>query len=188
MNLIVNKLKERYKNKKSKYNKSTVFLLPMLADKEFINSNFDKLINIYYHTEKDIDYNKNYKDRIYLVFSNKDSLVKTETLKESIDFLFSETIDDYDVYTFKIPHQYLTDYIKFKKGLYTEISTKYKNMLLAYYPKNRQYLNSILYPTDEDKKQLGLFLNSNEKIKEVYSSPDNEEEIFKASKFYKLKK
>ena len=187
MNLIVNKLKERYKSKKSKYNKSTIFLLPMLADKEFINGNFDKLINIYYHTEKDVDYNKNYKDRLYLVFDNKDVLVNTESLKESIDFLFCENIDDYDIYTFKIPHQYLKDYIKFKKGMYTEISDRYKQILIAYYPKNKSHLKSILYPSDEDKRQLGLFLKSNEKIKEVYSSPNNEEEIFKASKFYKLK-
>lgn len=191
--LIVNKLKDKVRDKdKIKYNKSTIFLLPMLSEcKSFLNtSNMKLLVNVYYHNEEDLTYSNNYKDRIYCVFKNTEEFISKENLSKiehSINYITTSILEDYVVITFKIPYVYLNDYLLFKKGNYSKISDIYKKKLLEYYPYHDDYLKNILYPTDTSRKQLSLFLDSKESITEVYSRPNTEDEIFKISKFYKLK-
>ena len=84
MNLIVNKLKEKANGEKPRYNKSTVFLLPMLPEcRSFLDTNNMKLlVNVYFHTENDLNYNKSYKDRIYIVFENNKEFSSDENINK----------------------------------------------------------------------------------------------------------
>ncbi len=192
MSIITNKLKQRMQGGRPEYNKSTIFLLPMLAEcKGFLNTENRKLlVNIYYHTEEDLNYNKSFKNRIYCVFKNTpefNSDSNLNKLKQSSNYIGINRIDNYVIIIFKVPYTYLGDYLLFKKGKYSKISDKYKKILLDYYPSFKDYLKNILYPSDIDKKQLSLFLGTKENITEVYSTPNPTDEIFRLSSFWNIK-
>lgn len=188
--IIVDKLKQKLTNKKltGSFNRSYVFLPPMLdLNRTFIDKNMDNLVNIYYHCEEDIDYNKKYKDRIYCVFK-KDAFDHTKAVNIYNTNQFIGTIDkdNYLIFIFKVPEIYSNDYSLFKKGMFSNMSKLFKAKLITEYPLDIEYLRAILNPTDNDLKQLSLYLDIKNDIKEVYSVPETSEEIFKLSNFYKL--
>lgn len=193
MTIIINKLKQgRSKEKLSGkfFNRSTIFLLPMLDfNKNFIFENYNQLVNIYYHCEEDIDYNNEYKDRLYTVFKKGDiDYTKAANLYNTPQFIGTIEKGDYFIFIFKIPDIFLEDYLLFKKGMFSKMSKVYKAKLFIEYPGDVDYLKAILYPTEKDIAQLSLFLNSREKLTEVYSKPETSEETFKLSNFYKIVK
>ncbi len=190
MTIIVNKLERKISNKKlsGSFNRSFVFLQPMLDfNKTFVSKNMTNLVNVYYHCEEDIDYDNNYKDRIYCVFKKSDFDHKAAAnIYNTSQFLGTIEKDDYLIFIFKVPDIFLQDYLLFKKGMFSKMSSHYKAKILLEYPSDVDYLKAILYPTDKDKQQLSLFLGTKEQIKEVYSIPEPSEEIFKMSNFYKI--
>lgn len=190
MTTIVDKLKLKVSKKLTgSINKSTIFLLPLLDfNRDFINKNMQSLVNIYYHCEEDIDYNNNYKDRVYCVFKKENfDHKKAVNMYNTPQFIGSIEKDKYLIFIFKVPEIFLQDYLLFKKGMFSKMSNFYKARVIAeYVPPDVEYLKAILYPTDDDKHQLSLFLGAKEKIKEVYSVPETSEEIFKLSNFFKI--
>lgn len=188
--IIVSKLEKKISGKKlsGSFNKSYVFLLPMLDfSTKFIDDNIKNLINIYYHCEEDVGYDNNYKDRIYCVFK-KDKIdpTKAAALYNTQQFIGTIEKDNYLIFIFKVPEIYLQDYLLFKKGMFSKMSAQYKAQVITMYPSDVEYLRGILDPSDKDKQQLSIFLGVRDQIKEVYSVPEPSEEIFKMSNFYKL--
>lgn len=190
--IIIDKLKEKTSNKKlsGSYNKSTIFLYPLLnVNKSFISKNMMSLVNIYYHCEEDLEYDNNYKDRIYCVFKKEGfDPVKAANIYNTEQFIGLIERDEYLIFVFKVPEEHIQDYELFKKGMFSKFSPSYKAKIIVEYPLDIEYLKSILYPSDKDIEQLSLFLNTKESIKEVYSAPNSDDEIFKLSNFYKIKK
>ena len=187
-NIIIKKLKHRLVNKDILFNKSTIMLLPLFESvRDFIDNNMSKLVNVYYNSEEDVDYHNDYKNRIYFVYKEVIDTVNDSFLTEHKLFLKKERIDCYITYSFKIPDVFINDFILFKKGRFSKLSDLYKKILVNYYKSEKEFITKILYPSDNDKHQLSLFLNTNEKINELYSVPDSTEETFNISNFYKLK-
>lgn len=190
--IVVDKLTEKINRDKSEdFNKSTVFLLPMIkADRDFLNKNFHSIVNLYYYCEEDLDYNNAYKNRIYCVFKQETfDLSKAEGLFNCPEYLGKLERGDYLIFVFRVPDIYLHDFLMFKKGLYSRMSPEYKELLIKSYPgtiKNVEYIRRILNPTDEDRNQLSIFLETKGDMKEVYSAPEDSEETFKQSNFWKI--
>lgn len=171
-----------------RHTKVTNFCLPMFG--VFKGDFKGKLLNAYIE-HGDVPY-------LYIVTLNDenvtDLLVK---LGESDDFI--ESFDDDDgkefVFKFKIPSVYLDDYYKILNGVYSEISTSYKNVLRIFYGNTVYSLTDsplivngqvattmweVLNPSLEKKKiiakHFGVDPNS---VKELISKPDLRYELYK---------
>lgn len=189
-NIVIKKLKHRLLNKDVLFNKSTIMLLPLFESvRDFIDANMSRLINVYYNSEEDVDYHNDYKNRIYFVYNKEIENVDSSYNKLTNHKLFlnRKVIDKYVIYSFKIPDVFINDFILFKKGLFSKLSDLYKKIMINYYSCEKEFITKILYPTDTDRQQLSLYLGTNEKINELYSIPDSNEETFSISNFYKLK-
>lgn len=170
------------KNKKE-YNKSAVFLLPMLDIKLNLFSNFH---NVYYKTIYNDDENEK---RIYLVYkinNINEQIVKDIT--NNVHYLRDFDIDGFKVIVYKVPLIYIKDFILFCEGKYNNFSKLYKNLLLfSYGTLKKDELNKILNSTDRHKEELATKFDVNIKdIKEVFPIPDEIEETFSVGNNYKL--
>lgn len=177
--------------KEQKKNKSLVYLLPMISTqpeiiiKNLVTNN-TAFINTYFHSETDLDYDNNYKNRIYLVFDK--SKIKQEfanLLGESHNYIRADFNNELLIFTFKIPDIYLNDFLLFKEGKYSKFSTEYKHLLLQSWP-NTKNLRDVLYPRKENIEQLKIILRTREKITETLSKPDQIKETFKMSNYFKI--
>lgn len=177
--------------KKIKKNKSLVYLLPMLYPNpeiviNKIVSNSTSFINSYYHNETDIDYNDNYKNRIYIVF-DKSNLKQdfVDLLSKCTNYIKAEFNNDLIIFSFKIPDIYLNDFLLFKEGKYSKFSNAYKCLILHCWP-NVTNLRDTLYPRKENLEQLKIILKTKENITETLSKPDQIKETFKMSDYFKI--
>lgn len=179
--------------KEEKKNKSLVYLVPMISSEpeKIIRNlviNSDAFINTYYHSETDIDYNDNYKNRIYLVFDKlKIKQEFVEILSKSHNYIRAEFNNDLIIFIFKIPDIYLNDFLLFKEGKYSKISKEYKCLILHCWP-NTITIRDVLYPKKEGLDQLKIILKTREKITETLSKPDQIKETFKMSNYFKIDK
>ena len=167
---------------KKKYNKSVIFLLPMLG----ININkFDKFYNVYY---KSIYNNDENKKRIYIVYENK--FINNTIINEISNipyYLDNYNLDSFIIFRFKVPELYISDFILFCNGCYSRFSSNYKQLLLTSYSINKTELNKILNPLDKDRKELANKFDVNQvDIVEIYPILDEIEETFSISNSYKL--
>ncbi len=169
------------KNNK-KYNKSSVFLLPILG----INLRFfKKFYNVYYKTiyDKDRDIK-----RIYVVYKNEDLLDEVNTnITKATCYMDKYYIDSFTIFRYKVPELYLKDFILFCNGKYNNFSTRYKELLLFSYAVDKQELEKILNSLPKDRQALAdKFDVSIEDIKEIYPIPDEIEETFTIANNYNL--
>lgn len=169
------------KNNK-KYNKSSVFLLPMLG----INLDYFKdFYNVYYKNiydkEKDVK-------RIYVVYKNQDLLdTMTTNIIKNVNYLDSYSIDNFTIFRYKILEIYLNDFNLFCNGSYSSFSNSYKKLILDSYSINKQELIKILNSINTDRKALADKFDVNiENIKEIYPIPDEIEETFTLANNYNI--
>jgi len=104
--------------------------------------------------------------------------VYDESLIENIYYKDMYQVGTKFMYVFNVPEKYKCDYIKFQHGDYTQFSEEYKAVLLNFVPKSTN-IKKILYPSIEDFKSLERRLGTTLYKKEIYSSPNMEEEIYK---------
>jgi hypothetical protein len=164
-------------SKDKQYNKSAIFLLPMLD----INLNaFSNFYNVYYKTIFNND------ERIYVVY--KDISIDTNNIiSRSRFYITNYDVDGFKVYIFKIPNEYTDDFKLFYNGKYNSFSTRFKEVLLKTYKIKKGELNKILNSLPEDRKALAdKFDVKIEDINEVFPIPDEIEETFSISNNYKL--
>lgn len=176
-------------NKTYSFNDSTIFLLSMLgSEKEYVDKHINTLVNVYYHSEEDLDYSNSYKNRIYIVFNINEELMKDiENISKNKYYITYSILDSLIIFTFKVRDIYINDYLLFKKGKFSKFSEGYKIKLLNSYPNKKDYIRKIIYPSQQDKNQLLIELDTKIKIDETRSIPDTNKEIFKISSFYTIK-
>lgn len=151
-----------------------------------ITSNIDSFQNTYFHSEIDLDYNENYRNRIYVVFNKKTIKQELVDLLASLDnYIRAEFILDFIIFVFKIPDVFLNDFLLFKEGQYSKFSKEYKDLITKCWP-YKLNLKEILYPTKDRIYQLQLILGTNEKITETQGKPDTIKETFKMSNYFKI--
>lgn len=169
------------KNNK-KYNKSTVFLLPMLG---LPLQHFKNFYNVYYKTiyDKDTDIK-----RIYVVYKNEDLTSDiTINISRATTFMDKYYIDNFTIFRYRVPELFLKDFILFCNGKYNTFSTKYKNILTGSYIMNKVELERILNALPKDRQALADKFDVNiEDIKEIYPIPDEIGETFTIANNYNL--
>lgn len=106
----------------NRYNKSTIFLLPLL----YPSITYKDIIQDHYINSFISDTNTS--------FPNDVLVIEYEN----------------NVAHFKIPQEYLDDYRKILKGQYSQITDKSKNIIIKFWKESKKsYLYSILYRTDK---------------------------------------
>ena len=169
-----------------RYNKSSVFLLPMLG---IPTKHFKGFINAYCKCDFDKD-GDDYRNRIYVVLaaSSVTDAVLT-TLASSKYYMKVINEQGVKIFVFKIPLKYISDYNYILKGKYSLTSDEYKELIKGVYgefdpveEEKRSKPYSTVYPTKQDIKILARKLNVYESdIKEILDSPSMQEETFKMS-------
>lgn len=136
-----------------KYNKTftTKFILPLLFKQqtdytELFNNSF---INAYLGDIK----NKEYDDKVLLVFSDYPSLSITQKLPQSVAEYMA---DELYVLVYDLPEEYLTDYINFIAGNYSEFSDHTKTRIKSFWQSDKDSIMS--YVLDDNKEQIKKYL------------------------------
>jgi len=129
-----------------KYNKTftTKFILPLLFKQntdysELFNNSF---INAYVGDIK----NKEYDDKILVVFNDYPPITVTQTLLSSVTE-YKE--DDKYVFVFDLPEIYTIDYYNFLAGRYDQFSDHTKDKILKFWQCNK---DSLLYSVLSNNK------------------------------------
>lgn len=170
--------------KNKKYNKSAIFLLPMLG---LSNKVFGDFYNVYYKTI----YNNNQDEkRIYLVYNIiKINNTITNNIINNENYINNYYLDGFQVFIYRVPNNYLRDFILFYNGKYNSFSKEYKELLINFYSifNKKIDLNKILNTLPKYREELADNLNVNiQDINEIYPIPDEIEETFSISNNYKL--
>ncbi len=161
----------------SSYNKATTFVRPLLG---YPNA-------IYTNNYKNCFIEKNGEDyKIHLVFNKVDTLSanQQETFKlldEHILFESKEELANNIIYTFRTDDNIKYDIDKFLEGKYSKMSDSGKQMIIfcQYDLQNVVALSAILWPNDEDRKELSERLGATMKDDaEVFSAPNLSDELF----------
>jgi uncharacterized membrane protein len=169
--------------KNKKYNKSAVFLLPMLDIKLNLFANF---YNVYYKTIYNKDENEK---RIYLVYElNAINEKVISNITNCEYYINSYNIDDFKIFIYRVPVLYNYDFMLFCNGKYNSFSKLYKDLLLKSYGMLKgEELNRILNSKLKHKEELAKKFDVNVKdIKEIFPIPDEIEETFSVSNNYNL--
>lgn len=169
----------KIKNNKIVYTYSTRFILPMLGFTVLDFSN--NLVNVHI---LDID-----KKHIVLIFENDDDLCHNSVIKCRVNenYITEELHDDEIIVKFEIPSNHISNFNKFIQGKYSEFDNIFKKKLVMLYGNSviqdgiEVTTYDIIYPRLEKRKALADYFNNPvENIKEVYSIPDMEYEMFKS--------
>lgn len=177
------------------YTKSTIFLLPA-ALINISNANIrSNLVNAYL---EDVDHEHDYIRPIFVLFKTED-VKNIEWRKLELDLQNKEEfITTYScgfqgkyellMFVFKCPDEFKDDYYKFKRGKYSEFSTRYKRKFPEIMlNKEGKHVKSLAYAvinkTDFAKEFLKkALLLSNEDIQEfseLWSIPTKEREYYR---------
>ena len=172
----------------SKYNKSSLYILPMIAR---TIPDFPGFVNCYIRDINRPKLNKH-------IFIVQDEAVIPKLFFNKNPFLLSNySIKGYKVWVYKTPDTLLDDYYKFIEGKYSQFSERYKKILCKTFPKllvnnitgvvKRHPNYAIIYPTIADREVLEKELGARiPKDAEIYSSPNLEEETFDHNKYPSL--
>lgn len=169
-------------SKKVEFNKSVFFILPML--------NID-IANIkdFYNCYTSIYLNKIKEYRIIIVTNETDINNKYLSSFPGLIFRRSSIKNNYSEYYFSIPLEYFDDFLLFRKGKYSKMSIKYRQMLIKFYGVSRiAEINDRLKPGEEIKSKIAKRFETNPVfIQETLSKPDLIKENFTIDKLIKLK-
>jgi len=178
--------------------KASVFILPMIMGVPV--KYFSGFTNVFIGSSFGYGSITESTDRIFLVFKTEllnqslytrkditlDNNARIDKLKGSDQYTETQVIGSYTVFTFTPSEKLIKDYKRFKEGKYSEFSAKYKGIVKRHYPTSAR-VNSILDPTDTDRDKLAKDLNTELRGKcEIFSSPDNIQEIFSHAKFLEI--
>lgn len=166
--------------KKSKFNKSKTYLLPLISDYIGINSKYlPYLKNTYLNCNKD-----EYKNCFFILhdfnFKDKDFTAYEHELMNNNLFIEAHDINNQVLYVFKFPEDHLEDYKAFTRSEYSKISEGSKHKIMDYwdksYGKNPNALKvltkvkNILYKENKLKNelevQLGVTINEEAELGE----------------------
>lgn len=147
----VEALQENYKTPDSEYDgtfsKTAQFMAPAIGIKLTNPKVFKYFKNAYLN---DVNHEHNYQRPIFLLFSIKDFREKDWRIVYSILIKAKTFITEYDVgvqnnefllmMVFEVPENYKNDYIRFKRGNYSNFSEQYKKEFPKYLgdPKDRK--------------------------------------------------
>lgn len=166
-------------------NKSSMFIMPMLASGRMNRTSFkwaDNFCNCFIGTQSDADYG----DYIYLLY-RFDGAKSFETFEKLIQghpwFVAQTDPDNYHVlYKFEPDENFKKDYNSLVDGKYSAISEELKKQILFFHatPKGRP-IEQILYKDPARRKKLEEDLELNKSIPEdveLYDKFKVEEEIY----------
>lgn len=200
--LSINVDEDDYILGRGSYNFSVVFLLPMIFTSKDMIKNFNKgFINIYYHCEEDIDFNNDYKNRLYLVYNKEVDKDTIKLLELNKNYIKDFVLDEYLIYCFNIPDIYKQDFILYKQGKYKSTSKTYRDSVINTFGNvtvkainniktldNRSYtIKDLFEPSENMKYQMNIYYGDKVKVDEVCSKPTDYKNTFKRSNFYKTK-
>lgn len=156
---------------------STRLVLPMLG---FKSTDFKRLINVHITNLKDPQV-------IVILQDTDDSVVDLVRCQINDNYIEHYRDEDELCIRFRIPDQYYTDFNKFIDGKYSQLSTKYKEVLTYMYGQGVYHkgidvsMYDILYPRLDKRKAIAEWTGEPlELIKEVMSSPDMSYELYKS--------
>ena len=144
----------------SEETKSTIYLLPLIANNQFTISQFDPIDSTFVNAYNQ-DINAPYlQENIFLLFkySLDDYYVKTHKLLEPAEGYITDsmyTIDgkDYLVYKFNIPADFIEDYKHIVNGNYKYLSDKCKQTIVNFWENKREFLYSAFKQTNNIELQ-----------------------------------
>lgn len=172
-------------------NKSAFFLTPLtLIPKQY----FEKALNHYCLNA----HKPELTNHVFVLF-DRDIIEEHELRRFEIFSIYrgTEEFDNYILVTFSLLPQFENDYKAFINGKYSKYSDKGKSALKNYLPMlvrdpntKKEHISNyfkIMYPTNDDRRELGIALCVNlDDDAEIYSSPNLEEETFNINKLYNL--
>ena len=136
-----------------KFNKTftTKFILPLLFEQytDYTEIFNDSFINAYIG---DIE-NKEYDDKILLMFSDYPSMLLAKKLPNSVAEYMA---DDKYILVYDIPKEYADEYYKFLEGNYHNFDEESKRRILSFWKCNE---NTLLYKTlSNDREGIQYYL------------------------------
>lgn len=177
----------------SKYNKTTVFLYPLLGiPMNFFKSSSGKTryLNSYLYDLDIADYKTHH---VFVLIDNYQDAEFTEFEKKLRTL--NNYVTDYDILggrysvkVFKIPDEFIGDYELFLKGKYSQFSQSAKDRVMIYELKNLDLLTHIFNKTEEARRTLEKALDVTlDKYAEVYGVYDENVEVLTFDNKHKLK-
>jgi hypothetical protein len=162
----------------SSYNKATTFIRPLLGLSNSAYTNNYK--NCYITQDSGV--------KIHLVFENLPQDVLTDAQKETFQALNENALLEEKsiyknclVYSFNVDEDMSSDIQHFMNGKYSQMSEGGKQMIMfsQHDDNNVAAITSILWPTEEDRKNLSARLNAElSQDAEIFSKPNLQEELF----------
>lgn len=180
--------------------KSSVFILPMILEIPF--KTFAGFENVFIGTSNMEDLSDLHIEqrRIYVVFRVEDlekpyfelkgghvvnNRERLEAFKTHKQFVSELSFGSYVAFEFVPLESYVDDFDRFKSGLYSKFSSKYKRIIKHMY--TQESVKNIISPTDEERKKLGKELeHALPKDCEILSAPKVLEENLSPAKFIEL--
>src|SRR3989338_8978845 len=142
--------------KKSKYTKSTWFILP------FIGVTWEELNPWFYDCYIGIKQMPKYNDHVILLFewsANSAYNLIERALKGTIGYITTIDLNKYSVFIFSFPKEYKEDLELLKQGKYSQVS-EYARKIIGVKRTKSSKVYKALYPTEEDRKALQEFLRT----------------------------
>lgn len=113
-------------------------------------------------------------------YSSHIFILSPEYSEDYVENMFYEDVypvEDKYMFVFNVPMRFEPDYDKFLRGDYSQFSLSYKQTLIALVPSSTN-IRKIVYPQESDFKELEQKIGQRLHKKEIYSSPDTEEEYY----------
>ena len=184
---------------KIKLNKSKTYLLPLLSEVVDLDLRFYKHIKNCYIFD---DLNK-YEDCIFILhdfnFKNPEFTAYEHKLIKNPHFMELVDVDNFVIYIFKFPKEYIKEYNFYKEGKYSQFGTDAKELILEFYTKvyknNPNAVNFLLTTKQilfrnkilkrKLEKKLNVKLDDNAELSDIINIED---ETLALSKEKKVKK
>lgn len=148
------------------YNKSTLFLLPILKK----NINFWKEHSLYNAYISDVNNKEDFENKLFCLCVDNKGKNENLTSNNSFSYCYTPKEDDNSLimYVYNIPDNTINEYYTFLKSEYSKFSTEYKDCILDFHNINRlkaryeipmhlkpekPVITQILFPKDSDRKK-----------------------------------
>lgn len=197
-NIVVEDFIDKTSKFNGKYNKTTLFLLPMLG-LSLRNANILKYLKNSYIDDRGLEHD--YKKPIFLLFnvnSLHDQIFKKfqEALRKKQEYVYDYYIGTNNgrhllMYVFESPEKYRADYNHFKAGRYSQFSKEYRE-LFPQYVQNAlgKDVESIAWGAINKSKGLKEKIMTDfeldksfvEELEELWDSPKRDEEYYRYNK------